>query len=69
MMACGWKPWGCAVSAAPVGTDPEEWTWIYAHLLLGAARPARYHSQLADTWSCAPTACFQAWMAVILLGL
>jgi hypothetical protein len=53
----------------PAGTKPEEWTWIRAHLLLGAARLARQRFQLADTWTYVTAACFLVWTAVILLGL
>lgn len=53
----------------PLGTNPEEWTWIRAHLLVGAARLARYRIQLADTWTCVTAACFLVWTAVIILGL
>jgi hypothetical protein len=53
----------------PLGSDPEEWTWIRAHLLLGAARLARYRLQRADTWTYVTAAGFLVWTAVILLGL
>lgn len=53
----------------PVEANPAEWTWIQAHLLLSAARLARYRTQLADTWTCATTAGFLVWTALILLGL
>ena len=53
----------------PAGTKPEEWTWIRAHLLLGAARLARQRFQLADPWTYVTAACFLVWTAVILLGL
>ena len=53
----------------PTGTDPEEWTWTRAHLLLGAARLARRRAQLADTWTYAAAACFGVWIVMILLGL
>jgi hypothetical protein len=51
-----------------VDGDPEEWTWIRAHLLLGAARRARYRIQLADTWTYATAACFMIWTAAAYLG-
>jgi hypothetical protein len=53
----------------PLGANPEEWTWIRAHLLVGAARLARYRLQRADTWTYVTAAGFLAWTAVILLGL
>ena len=53
----------------PTGTDPEEWTWTGAHLLLGAARLARRRTQVADTWTYIAAAYFLLWIVVILLGL
>jgi len=53
----------------PAGTDPEEWTWTRAHLLLGAARLARRRVQLADTWTYLTAAFFGVWIVVVLLGL
>jgi hypothetical protein len=53
----------------PTGTDPEEWTWTHAHLLLGAARLARRRTQVADTWTYIAAAYFLIWIVVILLGL
>jgi hypothetical protein len=53
----------------PAGSDPEEWTWTSAHLLLGAARLARRRAQVADTWTYITAAYFLIWTAVILLGL
>lgn len=52
----------------PAGTDPEEWTWTSAHLLLGAARLARRRAQTADTWTYITAAYFMIWTVVILLG-
>jgi hypothetical protein len=52
-----------------VGTNPDQWTWSRAHLLLGAARLARHRIQLADTWTCITVACFLVWTTVIFLGL
>lgn len=52
-----------------LGANPDQWTWSRAHLLLGAARLARYRIRLADTWTCVAVACFLAWTAVIFLGL
>jgi hypothetical protein len=57
------------LTVPPAGTSPQEWTWARAHLLLGAARQARYRIQLADTWTYVTGAYFLLWTAVILLGL
>jgi hypothetical protein len=51
------------------GTDPEEWTWTRAHLLLGAARLARRRAQIADTWTYVAAAYFGVWIVMSLLGL
>jgi hypothetical protein len=59
-------PWLTVPSA---GAHPEAWTWIRAHLLVGAARMARYRIQLADTWTCVAAACFLVWAAILGLGL
>jgi hypothetical protein len=53
----------------PAGSDPEEWTWTRALLLLGAARLARRRTQVADTWTYVTAAYFLVWTALILLGL
>lgn len=53
----------------PTGTCPDDWTWIRAHLLVGAARMARHRSQLADTWTYATAACFLVWTVALFLGL
>lgn len=53
----------------PVGANPAEWTWNRAHLLLGAARLARYRMQFADTWTYVAVGCFMAWSVIIVLGL
>jgi len=53
----------------PVGTNPEEWTWIRAHLLVGAARLSRYRLQRADTWTYVTAGGFLVWTAFLLLGL
>jgi hypothetical protein len=52
-----------------LGDNADHWTWSRAHLLLGAARLARYRMHLADTWTCVTVACFLVWTAAILLGL
>ena len=53
----------------PVGSNPEEWTWIRAHLLVGAARLSRYRLQRADTWTYVTAGGFLVWSAFLLLGL
>ena len=53
----------------PTGADPQEWTWVRAHLLLGAARLARSRAQTADTWTYLVAAYFLVWTVVVLLGL
>jgi hypothetical protein len=53
----------------PAGTDPEEWTWTRAHLLLGATRLARSRIQLAETWTYVTAACFMVWTVTVFLGL
>jgi hypothetical protein len=53
----------------PAGSDPREWAWARAHLLLGAARLARRRTQVADTWTYITAAYFLLWTVVILLGL
>jgi hypothetical protein len=59
-------PW---LSLPPVGTNPEEWTWVRAHLLVGAARLSRYRLQRADTWTYVTAGAFLVWTAFLLLGL
>jgi len=58
-------PW---LTLPPLGANPEEWTWNRAHLLLGAARLARYRLQFADTWTYIVGGYFLAWTALIVLG-
>jgi hypothetical protein len=53
----------------PAESDPEEWAWSRAHLLLGAARMTRCRIQLADTWTYVTAAFFLIWTALVLLGL
>jgi len=59
-------PW---LTLPPVGTNPEEWTWIRAHLLVGAARLSRYRLLRADTWTYVTAGAFLVWTAFLLLGL
>jgi hypothetical protein len=53
----------------PADTSPEEWAWTRAHLLLAAARLARYRTQLADTWAFITATYFLVWTATVFLGL
>ena len=57
------------LTVPPVGAHPEGWTWTRAHLMVGAARLARWRSQRADTWTSVTAAAFLVWTVVILLGL
>ena len=57
------------LSLPPVGTNPEEWTWIRAHLLVGAARLSRWRCHRADTWTYITAGGFLVWSAFLLLGL
>jgi len=57
------------LSLPPVGSNPEEWTWVRAHLLVGAARLSRYRLQRADTWTYLTAGGFLVWSAFLLLGL
>jgi len=59
-------PW---LTLPPVGSNPEEWTWIRAHLLVGAARLTRHRLQRADTWTYVTAGAFLVWTAFLLLGL
>jgi hypothetical protein len=52
----------------PVGAYLDEWSWIRAHLLLGAARLARHRVQLADTWMYVTASCFVVWTAIVIIG-
>lgn len=52
----------------PVGAYLDEWSWIRAHLLLGAARLARHRVQLADTWVYVTAFCFVVWTTIVVIG-
>jgi hypothetical protein len=52
----------------PAGANPAEWSWNRAHLLVGAARLARYRMHFADTWTYLTGGCFLVWTAIIVLG-
>jgi hypothetical protein len=59
-------PW---LTLPPVGSNPEEWTWVRAHLIVGAARLTRHRLQRADTWTYVTAGAFLVWTAFLLLGL
>lgn len=52
----------------PVGTQQEEWAWTRAHLLLGAARLARYRAHCAGTWTYVTACYFLVWTVIIIVG-
>jgi hypothetical protein len=56
------------LTVPPPGTEASGWTWTRAHLLLGAARLARYRMRVADTWTYFTVGCFLAWTAIVILG-
>jgi hypothetical protein len=49
-----------------IDATPQEWTWVRAHLLLGAARIRMTRVQSALTWSFVTTMLFLAWTALII---
>lgn len=51
----------------PIKATPEEWTWVRAHLLLGAARIRMDRIQAALTWTLITTAFFLAWTVMAFL--
>lgn len=56
------------LSLPAIEATPEEWTWVRAHLLLGAARIRMNRVQAALNWTFVSTAVFLAWTVVALLG-
>jgi hypothetical protein len=56
------------LTVPPADADPAEWSWNRAHLLVGAARLARYRMLFADTWTYLAGGCFLAWTVVVVLG-
>jgi hypothetical protein len=52
----------------PIEATPEEWTWVRAHLLLGAARLRMERTQAALTWILGTTALFLAWTGTVIVG-
>jgi hypothetical protein len=53
----------------PIEATPQEWTWVRAHLLLGAARIRMTRVQSALTWTFVTAALFLAWTAVIIVNI
>lgn len=50
-----------------IKATPEEWTWVRAHLLVGAARIRMERIRSALTWTVITTALFLAWTAIAFL--
>jgi hypothetical protein len=59
-------PW---LTLPAIDEDPEQWTWIRAHLLLAAARLTRHRIQRADTWTYIAASCFMLWTVIIVTSL
>jgi hypothetical protein len=55
------------LSLPPIEATPEEWTWVRAHLLVGAARIRMSRVQAALTWTLVTTGLFLAWTVVAFL--
>ena len=55
------------LSLPPIKATPEEWTWVRAHLLLGAARIRMDRVQRALTWCLITTALFLTWTVLAFL--
>jgi hypothetical protein len=51
-----------------IDATPEEWTWVRAHLLVGAARIRMERVQGALTWTLITTAFFLMWTVIIFLS-
>lgn len=51
-----------------IQASPEEWTWVRAHLLLGAARLRLERTQAALNWAFITTALFAVWTANVFLS-
>jgi len=51
----------------PIKATPEEWIWVRAHLLVGAARIRMDRVQRALTWTLITTALFLAWTAMAFI--
>jgi hypothetical protein len=57
-------PW---LTLPPIEATPEEWTWIRAHLLVGAARIRMSRVQAALTWTFITTGLFLGWTVVVFV--
>ena len=55
------------LSLPPIKATPEEWIWVRAHLLVGAARIRMDRVQKALTWCLITTALFLTWTALAFL--
>jgi hypothetical protein len=51
-----------------IKATPEEWNWVRAHLLIGAARIRLDRVQAALTWTLITTAFFLAWTVMVFLA-
>lgn len=51
----------------PIHATREEWIWVRAHLLVGAARIRMERVQRALAWTVATTGLFLAWTAMMFL--
>lgn len=51
-----------------INATPEEWTWVRAHLLVGAARIRMQRIQGALTWVLITTAFFLTWTVITFLS-
>jgi hypothetical protein len=51
-----------------IDATPQEWTWVRAHLLLGAARIRMTRVQSALNWVFITSALFLAWTMLIILA-
>jgi hypothetical protein len=56
------------LSLPPIEATPEEWTWVRAHLLVGAVRIRMDRVQRALTWCLITTALFLTWTAITFFG-
>jgi hypothetical protein len=52
-----------------IDATPQEWTWIRAHLLLGAARIRMTRVQSALTWTFITAVLFLAWTTMIAVSV
>jgi hypothetical protein len=52
----------------PINATAEEWNWVRAHLLLGAARLRMERTQSALNWTVATLTLFLVWTALVFLS-